>query len=580
MALFNFLKNKQPNTKKSVEPSPAPAKKVTVTPPIEATRVETIVQPATPPPKEKPMDLGVIRHELEEIAELIGPGDGYTLLGREEGDLTGLDLPLDEVTALFPEGLLKPGMPPAEAPHKVTILIEDVFSQLKKGMVTTTIRRMISELPTDWFTDQLVKRAGDLITVPLSLVVSHINPEELTSRTAVQPRDTSAAALPDVFKQDGIEPVAPPPPVEPAPEPEPEPELPADDAWMPPSYNLDETDEEPTPQDETEPLVVIEDEEVPEPEESVVAIESEPTLEPELEPEPEYIPEPVVDTLPDPELEPAADIIPEPAPLPEPVAEVAPEPEPEIEPVVEEQPAPVAASVPAPGKPAIEAPEETIPIEEDVPSGGATLFLRGLDLNRATEEELYTRLDGVGPVLAQRIVQDREDNGPFFYLLDLPRVPGLGRKTFEQITGLPLQRDTFRYLPIVHKVLGPGMEGIPNVREVAARFAQISGFEGCLLCHEDGYVLASSWEHSRKDAFGAFAPQMYKKVSKYVRQLDLGGLGSMTFYLEMQPFTLVHSGEIYLVAVHESAHFSRKQVHLAQAVGAELGRRLGRHMHS
>jgi enoyl-CoA hydratase/carnithine racemase len=160
--------------------------------------------------------------------------------------------------------------------------------------------------------------------------------------------------------------------------------------------------------------------------------------------------------------------------------------------------------------------------------------------------------------------------------LDLARVPGLGRKTYEQMTGLPLRADIFRHLGVVHHVLGASKYGVPNVKEVAARFKELHGFDGCILGHNDGYILASSWDSPKTEAFGAFAPQMYKKVAGYLRQLDLGGIGSITFFLEHQPFTLVHSGEIFVVAIHEPKRFSRKHVHLAQAVGAELGRRLSR----
>ncbi len=49
----------------------------------------------------------------------------------------------------------------------------------------------------------------------------------------------------------------------------------------------------------------------------------------------------------------------------------------------------------------------------------------GLDLNRATVEQLQV-LDGVGPVLASRIVSFRDANGPFVAVEDLLDVPGIG----------------------------------------------------------------------------------------------------------------------------------------------------------
>ena len=55
-----------------------------------------------------------------------------------------------------------------------------------------------------------------------------------------------------------------------------------------------------------------------------------------------------------------------------------------------------------------------------------------LDINRATEDELRT-LPGIGGVLAARIVQARERDGPFASLDDLRRVPGLGRAKLDRI---------------------------------------------------------------------------------------------------------------------------------------------------
>jgi competence ComEA-like helix-hairpin-helix protein len=48
-----------------------------------------------------------------------------------------------------------------------------------------------------------------------------------------------------------------------------------------------------------------------------------------------------------------------------------------------------------------------------------------LDLNAAGAEELV-RLPGVGPVMAARILAERETGGPFASLEDLARVPGVG----------------------------------------------------------------------------------------------------------------------------------------------------------
>lgn len=61
-------------------------------------------------------------------------------------------------------------------------------------------------------------------------------------------------------------------------------------------------------------------------------------------------------------------------------------------------------------------------------SGGAGL----IDINRASVEELQ-ELPGVGPAIAQRIVEHREGNGPFASVDQLEEVSGIGPKTLEKI---------------------------------------------------------------------------------------------------------------------------------------------------
>ena len=58
-----------------------------------------------------------------------------------------------------------------------------------------------------------------------------------------------------------------------------------------------------------------------------------------------------------------------------------------------------------------------------------------LRINQADAEALQ-RLPGVGPVLAQRIVQHREANGPFADLADLDKVEGVGPALLRDLEAL------------------------------------------------------------------------------------------------------------------------------------------------
>jgi len=55
-----------------------------------------------------------------------------------------------------------------------------------------------------------------------------------------------------------------------------------------------------------------------------------------------------------------------------------------------------------------------------------------IDINSASEEELQL-VPRIGPVLAQRIIQFRQENGQFDRLEELKQVKGIGKATFKRI---------------------------------------------------------------------------------------------------------------------------------------------------
>jgi competence protein ComEA len=61
-----------------------------------------------------------------------------------------------------------------------------------------------------------------------------------------------------------------------------------------------------------------------------------------------------------------------------------------------------------------------------------TRFTGVININRATKAE-FDSLDGIGPVIATRIINYRNTNGPFLALDDLLKVSGIGSKTLERI---------------------------------------------------------------------------------------------------------------------------------------------------
>ena len=59
-------------------------------------------------------------------------------------------------------------------------------------------------------------------------------------------------------------------------------------------------------------------------------------------------------------------------------------------------------------------------------------FTGVININRGTKAE-FDSLAGIGPVIASRIINYRNTNGPFLALDDLLKVSGIGSKTLERI---------------------------------------------------------------------------------------------------------------------------------------------------
>jgi competence protein ComEA len=76
--------------------------------------------------------------------------------------------------------------------------------------------------------------------------------------------------------------------------------------------------------------------------------------------------------------------------------------------------------------------------EARTPSASALRALRDgarIDVNRARAADLEL-LPGVGPMLARRIVEQRDARGPFVAAEDLLRVRGIGPRTLERLRPL------------------------------------------------------------------------------------------------------------------------------------------------
>jgi competence ComEA-like helix-hairpin-helix protein len=247
-----------------------------------------------------------------------------------------------------------------------------------------------------------------------------------------------------------------------------------------------------------------------------------------------------------------------------------PAPEPAPTPVKPEPVAPEMAVAPAaledenfalfsekpPESPApAEAPAQTPPTPD-------TGFL--VDLNRCTEAELL-KLHGVGPSLARRIVDYRNQHGRFQSLEELRQVPGMGRKTFRAVTG-PDPKKLNRLLRIEH-------DRELSLQEIVSALAGLRGVEGCILAMDDGLLLTGQLPLPLEpNAVGALAPQLFKKVERYTRELEVGRVRRLTIFTEQKPMSIFQAGNIYLVVVHHARNYSKALLRRCERISQELAR--------
>lgn len=88
----------------------------------------------------------------------------------------------------------------------------------------------------------------------------------------------------------------------------------------------------------------------------------------------------------------------------------------------------------------IDAEQIYVPVQDEQPAVGTRVaavpggsHVQSLvNINAADIDTLCT-LTGIGEATAQKIIDDRENNGPFIHIEDLQRVGGIGEKKFAQI---------------------------------------------------------------------------------------------------------------------------------------------------
>jgi competence ComEA-like helix-hairpin-helix protein len=207
------------------------------------------------------------------------------------------------------------------------------------------------------------------------------------------------------------------------------------------------------------------------------------------------------------------------------------------------------------------APAESLPEPVAEPSGiDENEFL--IDLNRCTVEDLQT-IQGVGPALAKRIVEFRDARGQFTSVNDLRQIPGIGRKMFRTLAGIEPRA--------LNRLLGVEHNRELSLQEIVRLTGALPGVEGCMLAMSDGLFLTGTLPpHLDPDGISVFAPQLFKKVGRYMREFRVGQIRRFTIFTDQQPLSIFRAGDVYLIVIHDTRHFSKALLHRCERISQEI----------
>ena len=416
---------------------------------------------------------------------------------------------------------------------KIHLPLDLVLPQLKEARVRVPLAAVIRAMPKQLFVNPLPQIANE--TVPLSLpeIVPQLSPAVFAKQFRGTQQDVPATDndedIPTPFLERTEAPAEPSPAPATCEAPALEPEV------------------EPAIEEIVEGQPVVAEEVAPVEED--VAIFAEKTEPVEVAPveavEPEPEPEPVVESEPEPE--PVAEIAPD-EPVEQPVVEVAAV---EESPVIEE---PTEATEPEP-----------VLVHAETPVESSTAENKHLiNLNNCTVDELI-QIHGIGPSLAHRIIEYRTANGEFKSVHDLRKVPGIGRKTYRTLAG-PEPRSLNRLLGVPHN------EEL-TLQEIVRMICTLKGVDGAILAMSDGVFLTGELpSHLDQTSISVFAPQLFRKVSRYMRELRVGQVSRMSVFTDQQPISIFRAGEVYLVVIHDTRHFSKALLRRCERISQEIAR--------
>ena len=217
-------------------------------------------------------------------------------------------------------------------------------------------------------------------------------------------------------------------------------------------------------------------------------------------------------------------------------------------------------------EPSTEAATEALTSEPATPAPcvGSTPDQVLANLNRWSLADLV-RIEGIDPVLAKRIIEFRDSHGGLKSLEELRQVPGIGRRLFRSLASPPRRH--------LNRLLGVEHNEELTLQEIVRLTSRLQGVAGCILAMSDGVFLTGELPpHLDRETISVFAPQLFRKVGRYMKELGTGQVTRLSVFTDQQPISILRAGEIFLIVLHDNVHFSKALLRRCERISQELAR--------
>ena len=111
------------------------------------------------------------------------------------------------------------------------------------------------------------------------------------------------------------------------------------------------------------------------------------------------------------------------------------------------------------------------------------------------------------------------------------------------------------------------------MQEIVRLTGKLPGIDGCMLATSDGLFLTGELPaHLDQSTISVFAPQLFKKVGRYARELKVGSIRRFTIFTDTQPISIFRAGDVYLIVIHDAFRFSKALLRRCERISQEIAR--------